>query len=125
MGRGYGGGIRPGSGPSAASGSPAAFQPGSFTVNPGQSCLPCRLPRRATLPAGQRADALLEEFCLADRAKDKPDFFSGGQAQRVMIARALMHAPHVLFLDEPSTRLNPAARLFVWDRLRALKEAEG
>jgi ABC-2 type transport system ATP-binding protein len=38
-----------------------------------------------------------------------------------MIARALMHAPQVLFLDEPSTGLDPAARLFVWDRLRDLQ----
>jgi ABC-2 type transport system ATP-binding protein len=47
--------------------------------------------------------------------------FSGGQAQRVMVARALMHAPQVLFLDEPTTGLDPAARLFVWDRIRDLK----
>jgi ABC-2 type transport system ATP-binding protein len=68
-----------------------------------------------------RADALLEQFGLRDRANEKPDFFSGGQAQRMMIARALMHDPQVLFLDEPSTGLDPAARLFVWDRLRELK----
>ena len=68
-----------------------------------------------------RADELLEQFGLLERADSKPDFFSGGQAQRVMIARALMHAPRVLFLDEPTTGLDPAARLFVWDRLRELE----
>lgn len=71
----------------------------------------------------QRADELLEQFGLADRANDKPDFFSGGQAQRIMIARALIHRPQVLFLDEPTTGLDPAARLFVWDRLRELRQA--
>ncbi|MGN6523902.1 MAG: ABC transporter ATP-binding protein [Actinomycetes bacterium] len=70
----------------------------------------------------ERADALLAEFGLRERSSDKPDRFSGGQAQRVMIARALMHAPAVIFLDEPSTGLDPAARLFVWDRVRDLRE---
>jgi ABC-2 type transport system ATP-binding protein len=70
----------------------------------------------------RRADELLEQFGLLDRAGHKPDMFSGGQSQRVMIARALMHAPEVLFLDEPSTGLDPAARLFVWDRLRELRD---
>jgi len=72
----------------------------------------------------ERADELLEQFGLLDRARDKPDFFSGGQSQRVMIARALTHAPQVLFLDEPTTGLDPAARLFVWDRLRELRASD-
>jgi ABC-2 type transport system ATP-binding protein len=72
----------------------------------------------------RRADEQLEQFGLLDRARDKPDFFSGGQAQRVMIARALTHAPRVLFLDEPTTGLDPAARLFVWDRLRELRDSK-
>ena len=71
---------------------------------------------------GRRADTLLDQFGLLDRAGSKPDMISGGQSQRIMIARALMHDPTVLFLDEPSTGLDPAARLFVWDRLRELKE---
>ena len=72
----------------------------------------------------ERADELLDQFGLLDRAGDKPDFFSGGQSQRVMIARALMHAPRVLFLDEPTTGLDPAARLFVWERLRELRDSD-
>jgi ABC-2 type transport system ATP-binding protein len=71
--------------------------------------------------ANRRADALLGQFGLLERGDVKPDLFSGGQSQRMMIARALMHEPQVLFLDEPSTGLDPAARLFVWDRLRELR----
>jgi ABC-2 type transport system ATP-binding protein len=70
-----------------------------------------------------RADELLEQLGLADRASEKIDRLSGGLAQRVMIARALMHFPPVLFLDEPATGLDPAARIFVWDRIRDLKAA--
>jgi ABC-2 type transport system ATP-binding protein len=77
------------------------------------------------IPAAERtrrANALLDEFGLLDRADDRVDFFSGGQSQRIMIARALMHQPEVLFLDEPTTGLDPQARLFVWDRIRDLRE---
>ncbi len=69
----------------------------------------------------RRADELLDQFGLADRANDKVDRYSGGQSQRIMIARALMHRPDVLFLDEPSTGLDPQARLFVWDRVEELR----
>ena len=72
---------------------------------------------------GRRADEMLERMGLADRAKDKVDDYSGGMAQRLLIARALMHRPQVLFLDEPSTGLDPQARLFVWDEVRALRES--
>jgi ABC-2 type transport system ATP-binding protein len=72
--------------------------------------------------ARSRADDLLEQFGLRERGDVKPDMFSGGQSQRVMIARALMHQPKVLFLDEPTTGLDPAARLFVWERLRELQQ---
>ncbi len=71
----------------------------------------------------QRADEVLEQFGLGDRGSDKVDKYSGGQSQRLMIARALMHFPQVLFLDEPSTGLDPQARLFVWDRVRELQQA--
>jgi ABC-2 type transport system ATP-binding protein len=70
----------------------------------------------------RRADALLTQLGLGDRGGDKVDNYSGGMAQRLLIARALMHAPQVIFLDEPSTGLDPQARLFVWDRVRELRD---
>jgi ABC-2 type transport system ATP-binding protein len=69
-----------------------------------------------------RAHTLLEEFGLGGRGKEKISWFSGGMEQRVLVARALMHEPEVLFLDEPTNNLDPQSRLFIWDRIRALRE---
>ncbi len=69
-----------------------------------------------------RADALLNELGLGDRGKEMVRRYSGGMAQRLMLARALMHSPDVLFLDEPTNSLDPQSRLFLWDRIRLLKE---
>ncbi|WP_370088488.1 ABC transporter ATP-binding protein [Streptacidiphilus sp. MAP12-16] len=66
------------------------------------------------------ADQSLEWVGLGDRGKARADELSGGQAQRLMIARALMHRPQVLFLDEPATGLDPQARLFIHDRVAEL-----
>jgi len=68
----------------------------------------------------QRADALLDELGLGDRKHDRVARYSGGMSQRLMIARALMHSPDVLFLDEPTNNLDPQSRLFLWDRIRML-----
>jgi ABC-2 type transport system ATP-binding protein len=67
-----------------------------------------------------RADALLRELQVAEKADAKPLTLSGGMQQRVMIARALMHDPKVLLLDEPTTGLDPQARRLLWDTLREL-----
>ena len=69
-----------------------------------------------------RANTLLEELGLSGRRKEKLGWLSGGLEQRVMLARALMHDPGVLFLDEPTNNLDPQSRLFLWDRIRALHE---
>jgi ABC-2 type transport system ATP-binding protein len=77
------------------------------------------------LPAGERearADRLLAELQIADKANAKPLTLSGGQQQRVMIARALMHDPRVVLLDEPTTGLDPQARRLLWETLRGLHQ---
>jgi len=73
--------------------------------------------RSASLP---RAQALLDQLGLGDRAESKVDQLSGGQQQRLMIARALIHEPEILFLDEPTVGLDPQARLDLWEILRSL-----
>ena len=66
------------------------------------------------------ADELLNELGLGERKNEKVTRYSGGMSQRLMIARALMHSPDVLFLDEPTNNLDPQSRLFLWERIRAL-----
>jgi ABC-2 type transport system ATP-binding protein len=69
------------------------------------------------------ADQLLEQLGLGGRKNEKVNRYSGGMAQRLMIARALMHKPDVLFLDEPTNNLDPQSRLFLWERINELNAA--
>jgi ABC-2 type transport system ATP-binding protein len=68
----------------------------------------------------QLADSLLDQLGLGERKNAKVQQYSGGMVQRLMIARALMHEPEVLFLDEPTNNLDPQSRLFLWERIREL-----
>ena len=71
--------------------------------------------------AAERADRLLETLELAGRANAGVDVLSGGMKRRLLIARALVHEPKLLILDEPTTGLDPQARHLIWQRLRRLK----
>jgi len=74
--------------------------------------------------ARAEADRLLEQFRLAERGKEPVAALSGGMAQRLMVARAIMHRPATLFLDEPTAGLDPQSRLALWEILGEL-HAEG
>jgi ABC-2 type transport system ATP-binding protein len=70
----------------------------------------------------RRIDELLELTGLSGRRDDFPDTFSGGMQRRLVVARALIHNPLVLFLDEPTTGLDPQSRRAVWEYIHGLKE---
>ncbi|MQY10297.1 Daunorubicin/doxorubicin resistance ATP-binding protein DrrA [Streptomyces sp. RB5] len=71
----------------------------------------------------ERADEMLATVGLTDKAGTREDKLSGGQAQRLSIACALVHDPELVFLDEPTTGLDPQARRNLWDLLREINDA--
>src|SRR5436305_2408681 len=78
------------------------------------------VPRRRAI---KRADELLDFIALTDKRDREIRELSGGMKRRLMIARAMLHDPQVLILDEPTTGLDPQARHLVWEKLRELKRS--
>jgi ABC-2 type transport system ATP-binding protein len=72
-----------------------------------------------------RIEDALRQLGMSERAGDRVDRLSGGQQRRVEIAKALLHRPQVLLLDEPTTGLDPGVRLEIWDLLSELRRKEG
>lgn len=71
-----------------------------------------------------RIEEMLQRVGLADRAKEKAETFSGGMQRRLELAKGLLHHPSVLLLDEPTTGLDPGARIDLWQYLRILRDQE-
>jgi ABC-2 type transport system ATP-binding protein len=77
----------------------------------------------AHFPGKSAESELLERFGLGDLVKRQVGGLSGGQKRRVAVALGLVHNPPLLFLDEPTTGLDPQNRANLWDRIRQLRES--
>lgn len=72
-----------------------------------------------------RVNTLLNAFALHDRRREYVERFSGGMRRRVELAKALLHRPRVLLMDEPATGLDPGARRDLWNQLRRMRSDDG
>ena len=81
-----------------------------------------RMPKREAV---QRAEELLDFIGMTQRADARIDHLSGGMKRRLMIARALLHRPRLLVLDEPTTGLDPQVRQEIWQKLEELRRVSG
>lgn len=81
-----------------------------------------RIPKKE---AAARAEELLSFIGMSDRGEARIDHLSGGMKRRLMIARALIHSPGLLVLDEPTTGLDPQVRQEIWQKLEELRRTSG
>ncbi|MFJ7418793.1 ATP-binding cassette domain-containing protein [Streptomyces uncialis] len=80
------------------------------------------IPRRE---ARRTIAAMLDMVDLTERAGTRVRTFSGGMRRRLEIVRGLLHSPHVLFLDEPTTGLDPQTRAAIWEHLHRMRDERG
>jgi ABC-2 type transport system ATP-binding protein len=84
--------------------------------------LQARLFGMSSRGAGERANELLELVDLVDAADRRVKGYSGGMKRKLDLASALVHEPDVLFLDEPTTGLDPSSRITIWEEVRRINE---
>ena len=104
--------------------------PQAFTSDPDLTAyenmlIHCKLFGVAASERGALIARLLESVDLSAFSNSLVRTFSGGMRRRMEIARGLVHSPEIVFLDEPSTGLDPASRAKVWEMIRQLKEKSG